>query len=115
MRSGEARLSTENTAPTGPTPVGLHHFRPRRPELRELIDLAVPVAVAQVGMMFMGVVDSIMVGRVSPVDLAAVALGNVYFFAAIVFGMGVLFALDPVVSQALGELVARQALGNPSA
>jgi MATE family multidrug resistance protein len=53
-------------------------------------------------MMFQGVVDSIMVGRVSPRDLAAVALGNVYFFAAVVFGMGLLFALDPVVSQALG-------------
>lgn len=75
---------------------------PRRHELRELVALAVPVAVAQVGMMFQGVVDSIMVGRVSPEDLAAVALGNVYFFAAVVFGMGVLFALDPVISQAIG-------------
>lgn len=78
------------------------HFVPRREELRELGALAVPVALAQVGLMFQGVVDSVMVGRVSPRDLAAVALGNVYFFAAVVFGMGVLFALDPVVSQALG-------------
>lgn len=70
--------------------------------MRELVALAFPVAVAQVGMMLQGVVDSIMVGRVSPTDLAAVALGNVYFFASVVFGMGVLFALDPVVSQALG-------------
>ncbi len=70
--------------------------------MRELTHLAVPVALAQVGMMFQGVVDSIMVGRVSPLDLAAVALGNIYFFAAVVFGMGVLLALDPVVSQALG-------------
>ncbi len=67
-----------------------------------MVDLAFPVAVAQVGMMMQGVVDSIMVGRVSPTDLAAVALGNVYFFAAVVFGMGTLFTLDPVVSQALG-------------
>lgn len=78
------------------------HFVPRRNELRELARLAFPVALAQVGLMMQGVVDSIMVGRVSPADLAAVALGNVYFFAAVVFGMGVLFALDPVVSQALG-------------
>jgi MATE family multidrug resistance protein len=39
---------------------------------------------------------------VSPTDLAAVALGNLYFFAAVVFGQGVLMALDPVVSQAMG-------------
>jgi multidrug resistance protein, MATE family len=53
-------------------------------------------------MMLMGVVDTIMVGRVSPQALGAVALGNLYFFAAAVFGMGVLLALDPVVSQAVG-------------
>jgi MATE family multidrug resistance protein len=60
------------------------------------------VVVVQVGMMLMGVVDSIMVGRVSPADLAAVALGNLYFFGASVFGMGVLLGLDPVISQAVG-------------
>lgn len=52
--------------------------------------------------MSMGVVDTIMVGRVSPADLAAVALGNLYFFGVAIFGMGVLFALDPVISQAVG-------------
>jgi MATE family multidrug resistance protein len=52
--------------------------------------------------MAMGVVDTIMVGRVSATDLAAVAMGHLYFFGAAVFGMGVLFALDPVVSQAVG-------------
>jgi MATE family multidrug resistance protein len=97
MRRGAAR---QLNGPSGG--VRLLHFVPRRNELKELVDLAFPVAVAQVGMMFQGVVDSIMVGRVSPRDLAAVSLGNVYFFAAVVFGMGVLFALDPVVSQALG-------------
>lgn len=94
-----------------PPPAALGAFVPRRPELRELFRLAVPVAAVQVGMTFQGVVDSIMVGHVSPVDLAAVALGNVYFFAVVVFGMGVLFALDPVIAQALGagddEAVAR--------
>ena len=64
--------------------------------------LAAPVALAQVGLMGMGVVDTIMVGRVSPSDLAGVALGNVYYFAAVVFGMGTLFALDPVIAQAVG-------------
>lgn len=86
-------------------------FVPGRAELSELVRLAVPVAAVQVGMTFQGVVDSIMVGHVSPVDLAAVALGNVYFFAAVVFGMGVLLSLDPIVSQAVGagdrEAVAR--------
>ena len=68
----------------------------------ELIRLALPIVAVQVGLMGMGVVDSIMVGRLSAAALAGVALGNVYFYACAVFGMGTLFALDPLVAQAVG-------------
>ncbi len=71
-------------------------------EMRALFRLAVPVTVVQVGMMVMGTVDSIMVGHYSAVALAAVALGNLYFFGLAIFGIGVLMALDPVVAQAVG-------------
>ena len=67
-----------------------------------MIRLAIPVATVQVGMMAMGVVDTAMVGRVSPADLAAVALGNLYFFAMAIFATGTLFSLDPVIAQASG-------------
>ena len=50
----------------------------------------------------MGVVDIAMIGRVSSVDLAAAAIGHVYGFGLLIFGMGVLQALDPVISQAIG-------------
>lgn len=83
-------------------PARIIDFRPSRVDLGELVRLAFPVAIIQVGMMAMGAVDTIMVGRVSATDLAAVAIGNLYFFGVAVFGMGVLFALDPVVSQAVG-------------
>ena len=69
---------------------------------RELLALATPVVVVQVGLMTMGVVDTVMVGRVSATNLAAVALGSLYFFSVSIFGIGVLAALDPVVSQAVG-------------
>jgi MATE family multidrug resistance protein len=75
---------------------------PSRAELRSLLELALPVVLVQVGMMTMGVVDTAMVGRVSAVDLAAVALGNLYVWMATAFGMGTLMALDPVVAQAVG-------------
>jgi len=71
-------------------------------EIRGVLGLALPVVAVQVGMMAMGVVDTIMVGHHSATDLAAVALGNLYFFSTVVFPMGVLMALDPVVSQAVG-------------
>ena len=77
-------------------------YRPERRDLRDLVRLAFPVAVVQIGMMAMGAIDTIMVGRVTPTDLAAVAIGNLYFFGVAVFGTGVLFGLDPVISQAVG-------------
>ena len=68
----------------------------------ELVRLALPIVIVQVGLMAMGVVDSIMVGRISAAALAGVALGNVYFYACAVFGLGTLLALDPIVAQAVG-------------
>ncbi len=75
---------------------------PTRDELRALLTLAVPVVVVQVGMMMMGVVDTIMVGHLNAEALASVALGNLYFFGVAIFGMGALMALDPIVAQAVG-------------
>ena len=75
---------------------------PTRPEFRELFTLALPVVAVQLGLMAMGVVDSMMAGRLSAEALAAVALGNLFFFTVAIIGMGTLLALDPVVSQAVG-------------
>lgn len=64
--------------------------------------IAAPVVAVQVGWMAMGVVDTLVVGRVSADAMAAVALGNLLFLAVGIFGMGVLMGLDPVVAQAIG-------------
>ena len=67
-----------------------------------LLRLALPIVVVQIGIMFMGVIDTIMVGHLSARALAAVALGNLFFWACSIFGMGVIMALDPVIAQAVG-------------
>jgi multidrug resistance protein, MATE family len=71
-------------------------------EWRALTAIAVPVVIVQVGMMLMGVVDTLVVGHYSSDALASVALGNLYFWNAIVIPLGALMVLDPLVSQALG-------------
>ena len=71
-------------------------------EFRALASIAVPVVIVQVGMMLMGVVDTLVVGRVSPQALAAVALGNIFFWNVIVIALGALHVLDPLVAQAYG-------------
>lgn len=75
---------------------------PTRTELRALLTLATPIVVIQVGVMFMGVVDTLMVGHVSAQALAAVAIGNLYFFGFAILAQGVLHVLDPLVAQAVG-------------
>jgi MATE family multidrug resistance protein len=67
-----------------------------------MLRLAAPVVVVQVGMMLLGVVDTMVVGRLSSQALAAVALGHLLVVAVSSFGIGMLLALDPVVSQAVG-------------
>ena len=85
---------------------------PSRSELISTARLALPIVLAQVGIMSMGVVDTLMVGRVSAAALAAVALGNLYFFTVCVAATGTLMVLDPIVSQAAGARDAeRIALG----
>jgi MATE family multidrug resistance protein len=74
----------------------------RNSELRATVALAVPVVLVQVGFMMMGLVDTLMVGRVSAAALAAVAIGNLYFFNVSILGSGTLMALDPIVAQAAG-------------
>ena len=73
-----------------------------RQELRSTCRLAAPIAAVQLGQVGLGVVDVLMVGRWSDDALAGIALGNMYVWALLVFGYGVLTALDPVVSQAVG-------------
>lgn len=99
-------MALPSPAPTAP--VETPPARPRtsreawRAELAATRRLAVPVATVQVGLMLMGVVDTMMVGRISASALAAVALGNLYFFNVSAFATGMLMALDPVVAQAVG-------------
>jgi multidrug resistance protein, MATE family len=73
-----------------------------REELRSTLRLAVPIVIVQLGMMLMGVVDTVFVGHLSAAALAAVALGNLYFFNVAHFSVGALMALDPLVAQAVG-------------
>ena len=73
-----------------------------RQELAAMVRLSIPVVTVQCGLMAMGVADVAMVGRVGAEAIAAVALGNLYFFSVAIFGQGVLMALDPIMAQAIG-------------
>ena len=73
-----------------------------RQELRPMLGLAVPVVLAELGWMAMGVVDTIMVGRLGAEALGAVGLGRAAFLWIVILGVGVLLGLDTLVSNAFG-------------
>ncbi len=64
--------------------------------------LAVPVIIDQIGMMSMGIVDTIMVGRLGAAPLGAVAVGAAVYFFVMVFSWGVLSSVGPTVAHAFG-------------
>jgi MATE family multidrug resistance protein len=73
-----------------------------QPEFRPMFRLALPVVMAELGWMGMGIVDTLMVGRLSPEAIGAVGIGSSLFMGVVVFAMGLMLGLDALVSQAYG-------------
>ncbi len=71
--------------------------------LRTNINLAVPVMASQLGQVMVGVADNMMVGQVGYIPLAGASLGNAIFYFFMTFGLGVSFAITPLVGFADGE------------
>jgi MATE family multidrug resistance protein len=68
-----------------------------------MVALAVPVVLSELGWMVQGIVDTIMVGRLGPAAIGAVALGNAVYYTLAIVGIGLLLGLDTLVSQAYGR------------
>jgi MATE family multidrug resistance protein len=71
-------------------------------ELRILLRLSLPIAIAQFGLIAMSLVDTAVLGRVSVKDLAGAGLGRTIGFTAMILAIGVTTGLEPVAAQALG-------------
>ena len=74
-----------------------------RTELAALLRLAIPVVLSELGWMAMSIVDTIMVGRLSPAAIGAVGISSAIFYVPALFGIGLLLGLDTLVAQAFGR------------
>ncbi len=76
-----------------------------RAELRSTLRLALPLTLAEIGWMSMGVVDTIMVGRLpdAAVAIGATGLGQSLYHSVAIFGGGLLLGMDTFVAQAYGR------------
>ena len=70
--------------------------------LRNTLNLAYPVIIGQLGFIMMGVVDSLMVGTLGPAPLAAASLGNSLTLIIFIVGIGISFAVTPLVAISIG-------------
>lgn len=67
----------------------------------ECLKLALPVMLTQLGQVSVQLFDNIIVGKLLGANaLASVSLGNALFLSVFVFGMGMSFAIPPLVSAA---------------
>lgn len=75
--------------------LGWRYFRP---EVRQNLVLSYPIILAQLGIVLMGVIDHIMVGDLGAAPLAAIGIANAVFFTILVFTIGTLSIVSPLVS-----------------
>ena len=80
----------------------MYSFREYIPYYKRNLRVALPVMLTQLGASLVGLFDSIMVGRYATVDLAAVSFSNALFFTVMVFAMGALMGLTPLVGIIVG-------------
>ena len=73
-----------------------------RQEFQPMFRLAVPVVLAELGWVTMGMVDTLLVGPLGPEAIGAVGVGTSVFMGVCIFAMGLLLGLDTLVAQAFG-------------
>lgn len=73
-----------------------------RQELVGVARLSAPVVLVQLGLMTVGVVDTLMLGRVGVTELAASALANSWQWVFLSLGLGLVMGIEPLISQAHG-------------
>jgi MATE family multidrug resistance protein len=79
------------------------HATDLRREFRPMMRLAAPLALAELGWMAMGVVDTIMAGPLGAAAVGAGSLGAMMFFPIAICGTGLLLGMDTLVAQAFGR------------
>jgi multidrug resistance protein, MATE family len=78
------------------------HLADIRREFRPMLRMAAPLALAELGWMAMGIVDTIMAGPLGPAAVGAGILGNMVFYPLAMSFTGLLLGMDTLVSQAFG-------------
>lgn len=74
-------------------------------EAKTILKLSGPIMLAQLTQTMMFVIDTIMAGRVSALDMAAIAVASAIWLPIILTLQGLLLALTPIISQLYGAKI----------
>jgi len=90
-------LSAVPTTPAGAAAgTGLRH------SVQRILPLAWPLFIGQVEVLGFGTIDTVLVARHSPDDLAALAVGGASYITVFIGLMGMVLAISPIVGQLFG-------------
>jgi MATE family multidrug resistance protein len=92
----ETSRTTDTQAPRATKTPWLH-------ELRAVVALSWPLALANLAQIAMGTTDVMMMGSLGPATLAAGALGTNLYFGVLIFGIGLLNATTPMLAREFGR------------
>jgi len=73
-----------------------------QPYFLQVAKLSYPIIIGQLGIVLMGVVDIVMIGKLGATHLAAASLANAIYFLISILGIGTLTAVSPIVAKAQG-------------
>jgi MATE family multidrug resistance protein len=80
-------------------------------KIKEALMVALPIIAGQLGQVLMGFFDTVQIGGLGHEYIAASGFANGIYWMTVLLGMGVLFAVSPLVSEAFGEGKGHKSIG----
>src|ERR1700722_15946984 len=78
-------------------------FYKYRISMKAAFRLSLPIVAGQLGLVLMGFFDTVQVGGLGATNMGACGVANSVYFLFMLLGMGVLYSVSPLVSEAFGE------------
>jgi MATE family multidrug resistance protein len=78
-------------------------FNTYKPYFKGILKLSWPIIIGQLGIVLMGVADTLMIGKIDATNLAAAGLANAIYYLITILGLGTLMAVAPLISKAKAE------------
>lgn len=78
-------------------------FQKHKPYFLSILELSWPIIIGQLGIVLMGVADTLMIGKIDATNLAAAGLANAIYYLITILGLGTLMAVSPLIAKAKAE------------